>query len=426
MTSEEFMGMVYYPNIGLYFLVLIVVIGLYCLICKNIIHSIIDPSLFAVLNLSFAAAVPIFIYLAKYCPSKHIVYFCISQFVLVSTFLFITRKIKYKGLITSTNIHDYDRNRFFFNVCFVVYLFTTLYTWYLNGIPIFNENRFAINVDNSNGILGLLGRFQDACRLFCTLYVFYLYFHGRKKYASLLMLIFVGMSMMSGSKGFIFSFVQAYFFYSVFYAGKLPHISAKYIIPIAMAPLCVILLAGYASGGLSSILYFGYRLLANGDTYWNAYPYSVIDKIDVSQPILNITSIFWGPFRHIFSLNVDKSLFETVGALLFEYNYRIYPEGGAPNSQLSVVSYVFYKWGGLIMTIIIAVIGALFYNKGYKQAPQNIYICCKRSLLVMMGLSVFGDIYLFFNGMFNFLLFMGLYKCSNSLFPLIYSKTKAR
>ena len=29
-------------------------------------------------------------------------------------------------------------------------------------------------------------RFSNACRLFCTLYIFYLYFHGRKKYSSIL------------------------------------------------------------------------------------------------------------------------------------------------------------------------------------------------------------------------------------------------
>lgn len=422
MTSEEFMGLVYSPHIGLYFCVLLVVVCLYCIVLKKIIHSIIDPSLFATLNLAFAAAVPIFLYYAGFCPDKHIIYFATSQMILVGVFLLVTRNINYNQLLMNTVNHEYDKNRFFFNICLVIYLFTTLYSWLINGIPIFNENRFEINTDNSSGILGLLGRFSDACRLFCTLYIFYLNFHGRKKYSSILMLLLIAISMMSGSKGFIFSFVKAYFFYSVFYAGKMPKVKKKYILPIAAMPLCVILLAGYANGGLSSVLYFGYRLLANGDTYWNAYPYSVIDNIKVGMPFLNITSIFWGPFRHIFGFDVDKSLFETVGALLFEYNYRVYPDGGAPNSQLSVVSYAFYKWGGLLMTAIMALIGSRLYCMGYKRAPQNIYVCCKRALLVMMGLAVFGDIYLFFNGLFNYLLFVGLYKSSNVLYPLIYSE----
>ncbi len=51
------------------------------------------------------------------------------------------------------------------------------------------------------------------------------------------MLLLIAISMMSGSKGFIFSFVQAYFFYSVFYAGKMPKVKKKYILPIAAMPL---------------------------------------------------------------------------------------------------------------------------------------------------------------------------------------------
>ncbi len=41
MTSEEFMGFVYYPHVGLYFIVLFVVICLYCFALKKRIDSII-------------------------------------------------------------------------------------------------------------------------------------------------------------------------------------------------------------------------------------------------------------------------------------------------------------------------------------------------------------------------------------------------
>lgn len=422
MTSEEFMSLVYIPNMELYFLVLFVVLLLYIFLFRKRILSIIDPTLFAVLNLAFAGAVPVFLYFAKACPDKHFGYFCISQFVLISIFLLFTRKITFHGTVMQNGIHDLDKNRFFFNICLGIYIFSTVYSWVINGIPIFNEDRFAINVDNSSGIMGMLGRLSAASHLFSILFVYYLFFHGRKIYASLLMIMLVGMSMMSGSKGFIFSFVQAYFFYSVFYVGKIPHVSKKYLPVIILAPLCVILLAGYANDGLNSIMYFGYRLLANGDTYWNAYPYSVIDMLSVSSPILNMTSIFWGPFRHIFGIDVDRHLFDTVGALLFELNYRTYPDGGAPNSQLTIVSYVYYKWYGLIMVGMLSFVGSLLYRYAYKTANQNIYICCKRALIFNMALSVFGDVFLFFNSIFNFLLFVVLYKCVCILYPLFYSK----
>ena len=238
----------------------------------------------------------------------------------------------------------------------------------------------------------------------------------------MLMLVLVGVFLMSGSKGFILIFVQAYFFYSVFYMGKLPRINKKYIPIIIVSPLIVILLAGYASNFLDAISYWGYRLLANGDTYWNAYPYSVIDRVSVDNPILNITSVFWGPFRHLLGIDVNPKLFEPIGALLYEYNYGYYPYGGAPNSQLSIASYACYKWGGLIMTGIMAFVGGQFFRHGYRCAPQNIYFCCKRALLVMIGLNVFGDIYLFFSAMFNFLLFIGLYKSVSVFYPFFYSR----
>lgn len=413
------MSLVYLPHMGLYYLILIGVICFYFILFRRIIQSIIDPVLFAVLGLSFAAAIPVLLFFTKTCPNKYFIYFVLSQLILICVFLLCIRKISLQTLI-NRRCNDFRyRNHFFFHVCTVIYLFSTLYSWYINGIPIFNESRFDININNSSGILGMLGHFSRACFMFCTLYVFFLYFHGRKIYASFLMLLFIGISMTSGSKGFIFNFVQAYFFYSVFYLGEIPRLKKRYIPLVAVAPLFVILLAGYANDGFSSILYFGYRLLANGDTYWNAYPNSVIDNLSMDNPILNMTYLFWGPFRHILGFDVDEKIFVTVGSLLFEYNYDFYPDAGAPNSQLSIVSYVYYKWGGLLLTGIIAFWGGWLFRRGYKCGHQDIFVCCKRSLLVLMGLSVFGDIYLFFSEMFDYFIFIGLHKCIVMLFRFI-------
>lgn len=69
----------------------------------------------------------------------------------------------------------------FFKVCLALYVLTTLYSYAINGIPLFNENRFAQNIDNSSGILGLLSRLSSSVSLMVLIYTIYLFKNKRYK-----------------------------------------------------------------------------------------------------------------------------------------------------------------------------------------------------------------------------------------------------
>lgn len=74
-----------------------------------------------------------------------------------------------------------------------------------------------------------------------------------------------------------------------------------------LTPLLTIIIGGLSDLG-SAFYYFIYRLLAGGDIYWNAYPNDIINSLDYNRSgLLNMSYMLWGPFRHLFGLEVNEA-----------------------------------------------------------------------------------------------------------------------
>lgn len=67
-----------------------------------------------------------------------------------------------------------------------------------------------------------------------------------------------------------------------------------FILFIALTPLFI--LFSKSDYALNAYLY---RLIGNGDIYWNAVYDDAIDHIKIENPIINQTHLLWGPFRHL-------------------------------------------------------------------------------------------------------------------------------
>lgn len=179
MNAYSFLEEIFFPNIFLYFLALLISqLFLLPLYLKRV-RSIIDPMLLNLFFVGLANAVPIFLFLTNNVSAELFTFFICAQILFWTVFYLNSTKyfpIKRQQKIPYRKFDDY-----FFKFCLTLYVITTLYSYAINGIPLFNENRFAQNVDNSSGILGLLGRLSSSVSLMVYIYTIFLIKH--KKYS---------------------------------------------------------------------------------------------------------------------------------------------------------------------------------------------------------------------------------------------------
>lgn len=378
------------------------------------IKGLLDPLLFSIIMGACANTVPLILMFTNNIKINHFIYFICSETLFWGIYFIRTRKSDKLFLDNRTQISIINEHGLFL-LCFILYSSLTLYSYKINGIPIFNTNRFEINVDNSSGIMGFIGRFNSIFRLYIITYLIHAIFQKKTKRFIVYICITLIFSILSGSKGFIIGFIQAYFFYSVFFRAHIPKISTMMLIIIVLSPTVVILLASYASSFIDSIVFFGYRLLANGDVYWNGFGNAVADDIKVDSPILNMTYMFWGPFRHILGIEVNPMTMTTIGSLVFEQASGFVPEAGAPNSRLSILSWIDYKWGGLLMSAFFGYIAAGMYKYCYRRRSKTIGEVCIKSLIFSASLCFISDVYLGFNSLFGIIPFALMYYGYRSL-----------
>lgn len=372
------------------------------------IKGVLDPLLLSVIMGSFANIVPIVMYFTHNIKAEHFWYFVCSEVCFWGIYFIKTRnsdKLFSDNGTKSSVLNEYP----LFFLLFMIYFLLTIYGYRINGIPIFNSSRFEENVDNSSGILGLLNRFCSMFSLFINMYLMHMVYLKRTKRAAVFIAIVLLFGILSGSKGFILKLVQAYFCYMVFFHALVPRLPKLVMGIIAISPIVTILLASYASGLGESFGYLGYRLIASGDVYWNGFGNAVVDNIRVGSPILNMTYFLWGPFRHLLGITVSEQLMTTVGSLVFEESSGFFPSGGAPNSRLSILSWIDFRWAGLFLSMSLGFFSSYLYRYCYRKKSSTIGGACVKYLLLSASLSFVSDVYLGFNAFFGIVPFLIIY-----------------
>ena len=416
MDAYSFLEQLFFPNIKLYFVALFISQLFLLPLYLRRVRSVIDPLLLSLFFVGLANAIPVFLLLTKNVSTELFSFFACSQILFCTIFYISSAKsfpIKKKGRKVAYRRFD----DLFFKVCLALYVLTTLYSYAINGIPLFNENRFAQNIDNSSGILGLLSRLSSSVSLMVLIYTIYLFKNKRYKKSLLPIGVILIFSFFSGEKGFILNIVSAIFFYFLYYENYVPKIKKIYIVVGTLTPLLTIIIGGLSDLG-SAFYYFIYRLLAGGDIYWNAYPNDIINSLDYNRSgLLNMSYMLWGPFRHLFGLEVNEAqMMTTVGADLFEITTGFYPSGGAPNSPFTVTFWAYYGWYSLIGVAILALGSSSLCYHVQNSMPNTLPNTCFKAFLFRCGTSAFIDIYLFFNNLFGLFLFYCIYKSLKFLF----------
>lgn len=391
MTIESFLSLFLDDPVS-YFVALAIMLLLSIPLFRSFPQSIIDPFFINIIFAVFAYAVPIYLYIEKVCPEKHLYYFLISESVFWAVLLsYPNKRRRFRGRPLAGE-ELYAKN--LFKIALFVYLTASLCTYVFVGIPLFMKSRQELYTGTG---LGFLGKFSSFAQSYVLLYAYY-QINSRKNRKYLLPLVFViANCFLSGSKSSILTFAYWYFFYCYFLVGRKIKIKAKYLLLVLCFPVVVLLLyAGSSAGSVSqAFIEYMFRLVASGDGYWMSYPNDMISDVHIGDPMLHLFSGILAPLRLVSYDDVDP----IIGAQLYWLHYPTnYGMIAGPNARLALTGWCYFGWGGIAFSAIAGLVVACCLYTSKKILPKSIFGVFLYGNLYMIALSLATDPSLFTNG----------------------------
>lgn len=279
MDGTDFLILLF-NNEGIYIALLLFNLVLLYMFLRKRISSVIDPMMIIFILGAFANTVIPFLYVLHYVSLDLLITFYLSEFLYWTGFICVRQNNEEKRCDFKVSDMSITLYKFFlFSICIIVV--EKIYSYSVVGIPLLNESRF---VNRQNPIIAILDRIVRFPQIFVIVYSYYLLsaskFFLRKSIAVISLLILILFNILSGSKGFILSFVYCYFIYNHFYLERKIKIKVRYLIPILISPIIVISIYNGTSDFMSSLSFLLYRFTANGDGYWQGFAYDVIKYIN--------------------------------------------------------------------------------------------------------------------------------------------------
>lgn len=279
MDGTDFLILLF-NNEGIYIALLLFNLVLLYMFLRKRISSVIDPMMITFILGAFANTVIPFLYVLHYVSLDLLITFYLSEFLYWTGFICVRQNNEEKRCDFKVSDMSITLYKFFlFSICIIIV--EKIYSYSVVGIPLLNESRF---VNRQNPIIAILDRIVSFPQIFVIVYSYYLLsaskFFLRKSIAVISLLILILFNILSGSKGFILSFVYCYFIYNHFYLERKIKIKVRYLIPILISPVIVISIYYGASDFMSSLSFLLYRFTATGDGYWQGFAYDVIKYIN--------------------------------------------------------------------------------------------------------------------------------------------------
>lgn len=403
MDSASFLAL-FLDNIGIYFFLLSVVAVLFFFVTKRYVRGIIDPLFVNICFSVLANVIPVFLYFTGNIKLEQFLFFCLAETLFWSGFSCFVKKIRERDFLIVIN-EGYGIA--LFKICIFIFIVFNLLFFYINGFPLFNENgRFAGM--GTNGILFFFDRTIGFVSNYILIFGFYLWNQNRhRKALCLLFFVIVTFFFLRGSKSFILSLVYAYYFYVIFVKEKEVHISYKVLCLIVFTPCMALFLSGKAENFSSTLVHYGIRLIASGDIYWYSLPNNVINVVHLPNPIMNMTNMFWSPFRYLFPFLFNEHDMQFAGETILEFiNNGSEDFAGAPNSRVPVLAWIYYGWCGGIFSFLIGMCSSFLIFRLPRLIPKNIFMVPLKGVVYLSGARFLIDPYLGFNSLFN--LFLGI------------------
>ena len=400
MSSKEFF-LILLDNIRLYIVIFIGVLSLMSIVLRKKIHSITDPLLIALVMVSFANSVPIFLYALNQISYEKFNFFVISETLFWSGYSFFARNKIDMFDSTRETMTFRDTYRFFlFSVCCIVILQLLCYS--IGGIPIFSSSRFS---SRQIPIVAIMNRVMIFPKFMCWVFVYHLilnkHIHYKKKIlAYITMSILIAFSVLAGSKGFILNALYSYFIYQYMYKGESPEIKWKYILIVILSPLLVISVYYKSNNTMDGFITLISRLVGSGDCYWMGFGNDVIDYINNNAHWYErVFSFILGPLGLI-SSNAKTP----IGTLILnEINPGTVGLLEGPNSRLPIFSWACFGYGGVIFSLLCGMLFAIMAYRKLFSIPRGIVGASLAGLMYINAITMDTDITLCLSGLIDIL-----------------------
>ncbi|WP_010255424.1 O-antigen polymerase [Treponema primitia] len=397
MTTDKFI-LLLLDNIWIYFLSLLLMFIVYFPLIKKIANCLINPLLFAVIMHVLTNTVPVFLFFTGRIQEYYFYYFIIAEIVFTIGFLlFFSKPICCKYVI----INDNNYSNIIFIFYLIVFVVSTLITYYIEGIPAFKASRLTLK----SNFTGILNRFIGFASTYITIFVFYVFKYRKRKILTAIVLLLVAItSVLSGSKSAILSLIFNYYCYLYFYENK-SFKKNKVILLLSpffiIAALIVIFLRSNRNI-LDAIISLAQRFIGNGDMYWIAFgdDAEYLDKIVIKHKYLYPLIGFLSPL-HILPSNIYD---DYIGLQLFRIIHPTLNNIMGPNTVAPLMGIVLYGWGGIILCFLIGLFTSFLIFKLQKKIPKSITMAVIYSYLYQNGISCLTDLAVGLSGIVTLIL----------------------
>lgn len=383
MTNIEFVEILL-SDFYVFVVMLVLNLGILYVLLRRLIHHVLDPYCMMYVMAACANSVPFFLFYEGLITNEKFLYFMLSELMFWIGFLVFKGNYRIQF---DTGGEKYQSDDLFhlFVFLFLLVLIIKSYCYFVVGIPLFSESKFSIR---QNALTAMLLRTLKLPEMFVVLYSYHILLSHRenlfrKTIVSISFFVLFCYSFLSGSKGFILSYVYLYFGYMFFYRktrfriterGKLAiqrkklNIPLKFLVPIVFSPLPVIAIY-YGSSGLNGAGLLLYRFVASGDGYWQGMVHNVIDNIDnTALWYERLFSFVLGPLGLI-----SQNAKIPIGTLILN---QINPgtigllEGA--NSRIPIFTWVCFGWFGIVGSFILGMVARIFAYGKLISAPHDI------------------------------------------------------
>jgi oligosaccharide repeat unit polymerase len=375
-----------------YFLCLFFSVILYGIIFYKKIFSIFDPFTLSVFGSMMGFSVVLFLKKTDVINDYYFYQYIFSQISLwAGFFIFNTKPIRISNFNTNPSIPLIVTNKYLYIYIIIsaIYILSTIVRYFVSGIPIFQSS--GLNAVGIGGGFGIILRMMDIFRPICLYFSFYFIFADNKNYkyiffSYLILILYFVFASLSGSRSFFLGIIQMLFLFFVInkeYFGNAIKKISKYQVYIFCLPIlaAIFVIIIHSSANIqSSINAILFRIVSYGDTYYMAYPDSIVEELSGA----NIFVVLFGDFFRTLRLFPSEL---TLPALGFELSSMVNNTDimSGPNSRHNIYGYVnfgfigsilFSFFCGLLINIIRkAIFNVQFVTQDKKILLLLIYLC---------------------------------------------------
>jgi hypothetical protein len=343
-----------YENLGLYFVIFSVVIGVYYKVLKPLYWFLLDPFMLSQIFSMFATTVVVFLAALGEVDVFYSLQFTMTQIAFwVGLYYFKFDKTKNhhreKTLFSTEGLTSKLKKQTIYIYVYmsIAFILSQILIYIKIGVPLFLESRLTLY--EGSGGWGFLGKITDVLNVVVfigSLYVRNYFKHdGFLKIYSLLILGFIFIVyILSGSKSSIINFFSLYFLFLIMYDPMKIHVYRKYeIYAVLLTFIGAIVIFSIHNSTESPFLLFLDRLVGSGDVFYQGYFTDKIDKIEGNPLTLLFTDIL-GTYRIVPWAELPRP----IGMQLYTMVYNVDLSMGA-NARHNYLGLVTFGFGGSIL-----------------------------------------------------------------------------